>query len=364
MCYKTGHGVYNVYGRDKEGPDRRCSDVHNEHRASEHENDDRSLAAGAGGRGPGAREDVPRGGRVELHAVDGASFEVHDGELFGFLGPNGAGKTTTLEIIEGIREPTAGRAAVLGYDSVGRREEVKRRIGVQLQAGAYFSLLTLEEILELFGSFYPRRRPPEELLERVSLLDKRGAQVRHLSGGQERRFSVAAALVNDPEVVFLDEPTTGLDPQARRTVWELVRELNRDEGKTVVLTTHYMEEAELLADRVAIIDRGRIQAIDSPEALIARLDGAGKVRFAADRAVEVAELERLAGVEAAVETRASQTDGAGAYAYELRAPDAERALGELLSWAQRGGGRLRALEVLPGTLEGVFLSLTGRELRD
>jgi ABC-2 type transport system ATP-binding protein len=299
-----------------------------------------------------------------FNAVDGASFEVRRGELFGFLGPNGAGKTTTLEIIEGLREPTSGRAAVLGLDSVADREEVKRRIGVQLQAGAYFSLLTLEEILELFGSFYPRRRQPGELLGRVGLLEKRGAQVRHLSGGQARRFSVAAALVNDPEVVFLDEPTTGLDPQARRTVWELVREVNRDEGKTVVLTTHYMEEAELLADRVAIIDRGRIQAIDTPEGLIARLDGAGKVRFATDRPAGLAELERLAGVEAAVETRASQTDGAGAYAYELRTPDAEGALTELLAWAQRSAARLRALEVMPGTLEDVFIALTGRELRD
>jgi ABC-2 type transport system ATP-binding protein len=306
----------------------------------------------------------PRPGGEPFNAVDGVSFTVRPGEIFGFLGPNGAGKTTTLEIIEGIREPSAGHAAVLGYDSVGQRDEVKRRIGVQLQAGAYFSLLTLEEILELFGSFYPRRRRPAELLERVSLLDKRGAQVRHLSGGQARRFSVAAALVNDPDVVFLDEPTTGLDPQARRTIWELLREINRDEGKTVVLTTHYMEEAELLANRVAIIDGGQIQAIDTPEALIAGLDGAAKVRFATDRAVVVAELERLPGVEAAVETRASHVDGAGAYAYELRATDAEDVLVELLARTQEDGGRLRALEVVPGTLEDVFLKFTGRKLRD
>src|SRR5581483_12482844 len=193
-------------------------------------------------------------GGSSFNAVDGVSFEVGRGELFGFLGPNGAGKTTTLEILEGIREPTSGHARVLGLDCVSEREELKRRIGVQLQASAYFSFLTLEEILELFGSFYPVRRQPAELLGRVGLLEKRGAQVRHLSGGQARRFSVVAALVNDPEVVFLDEPTTGLDPAARRNVWELIREVNRDEGKTVVLTTHYMEEAELLADRVAIID--------------------------------------------------------------------------------------------------------------
>jgi ABC-2 type transport system ATP-binding protein len=253
---------------------------------------------------------------------------------------------------------------VLGLDSVRDREDVKRRIGVQLQSGAYFSYLTLMEILELFGSFYPRRREPEELLARVGLLDKRDAQVRHLSGGQARRFSVVAALVNDPEVVFLDEPTTGLDPAARRTVWELIRAINRHEGKTVVLTTHYMEEAELLADRVAIIDHGQIQAIGAPEDLISRLAGTGTIRFATDRTLPLADLERLQGVERSAETRGSQVDGAGAYAYELRTRDHEAALSELLAWARGRDGALRALEVLPGTLEDVFLNLTGRVLRD
>jgi ABC-2 type transport system ATP-binding protein len=299
-----------------------------------------------------------------LRAVDGVSFEVRRGEVFGLLGPNGAGKTTTLEIIEGIREPSSGQAAVLGFDVVEEREEVKRRIGVQLQAGAYFSYLTLEEILALFGSFYPRRRDPEELLGSVSLLDKRAAQVRHLSGGQARRFSVVASLVNDPDVVVLDEPTTGLDPQARRTVWELVREINREQGKTVVLTTHYMEEAELLADRVAIIDHGRIQAIDTPEALIARLDGVSTIRFATDRVVPLSELERLRGVDRAAETRASAVDGVGAWAYELQAPDQQQALRELLAWSGRKRVELRAVEAVPGTLEDVFLALTGRTLRD
>ncbi|MGH2946250.1 MAG: ABC transporter ATP-binding protein [Solirubrobacteraceae bacterium] len=327
------------------------------------------AAATAGQRPPAVEvrdlvKTYARPGGGSFNAVDGLSFEVRRGELFGLLGPNGAGKTTTLEIIEGIREPTRGRAAVLGLDSVRDREQLKRRIGVQLQAGAYFSYLTLVEILELFGSFYPRRREPEELLARVGLLEKRGAQVRQLSGGQARRFSVIAALVNDPEVVFLDEPTTGLDPAARRTVWELIRAINRDECKTVVLTTHYMEEAELLADRVAVIDHGEIQAIDVTEALISRLAGTGKIRFATDRVVAVAELERLRGVEHAAETRTSQVDGAGAYAYELRGPDHEGALFELLAWSRRHDVALRALEVLPGTLEDVFLNLTGRALRD
>src|ERR687892_50452 len=177
----------------------------------------------------------PRGG--SLRALDGISFWVRAGEFFGFLGPNGAGKTTALEIIEGIRRPTSGEARVLGADPRREADRVKRLIGVQLQAASYFSLLTIEEILELFGSFYPRRRSPTELLDTVGLLDKRKAYVRQLSGGQQRRFSVAAALVNDPRVMFLDEPTTGLDPQARRHLWGFVQRL-KERGQTVVLTTH------------------------------------------------------------------------------------------------------------------------------
>src|ERR687892_1283729 len=227
----------------------------------------------------------PRGG--SLRALDGISFWVRAGEFFGFLGPNGAGKTTALEIIEGIRKPTSGEVRVLGVNPRRDLDAVKRLIGVQLQATSYFSLLTITEILELFGSFYPTRRSPDELLGIVGLQDKAGSYVRHLSGGQQRRFSVAAALVNDPEVIFLDEPTTGLDPQMRHSLWELMQRLNREEGKTIVLTTHYMEEAELLADRVAIIDHGRISAIDTPRNLIAGLDGRGHIEFAMPRPVEI-----------------------------------------------------------------------------
>ncbi len=306
----------------------------------------------------------PRPGGGQLTALDGISFEVAAGEFFGFLGPNGAGKTTALEIIEGIRKATSGEVRVLGIDPRRELDEVKRLIGVQLQAASYFSLLTITEILELFGSFYTRRRSPAELLETVGLGDKAKSYVRQLSGGQQRRFSVAAALVNDPEVIFLDEPTTGLDPQMRHSLWELLRKLNREKGKTIVLTTHYMEEAELLADRVAIIDQGRIQAIDTPEALIARLDGASTIRFAADRAVAVDDLGRLRGVERASETRASAVDGLGAWAYELQAPDQQQALRELLAWSGREQVELRAVEAVPGTLEDVFLTLTGRALRD
>jgi len=307
----------------------------------------------------------PRPGGGSLRALDGITFQVHAGEFFGFLGPNGAGKTTALEIIEGIRKPTSGEVRVLGIDPRRDLDRVKRMIGVQLQAASYFSLLSIEEILELFGSFYPKRRSPADLLETVGLIDKRKAYVRQLSGGQQRRFSVAAALVNDPEVVFLDEPTTGLDPQMRHSVWELLRRLNRNEGKTIVMTTHYMEEAELLADRVAIIDRGRISAIDAPRDLIAELDGMGHIEFATSRPLDTSQLAGLTGVTAAIAKADGGPPGALAPAiYELAVTEPRTAVTALLNWSQAGGVELRGLEVVPGTLEDVFLHLTGRELRE
>jgi ABC-2 type transport system ATP-binding protein len=307
----------------------------------------------------------PRPGGGSLRALDGITFEVRDGEFFGFLGPNGAGKTTALEIIEGIRRPTSGEVRVLGVDPRREADRVKRVIGVQLQAASYFSLLTIEEILELFGSFYPKRRSPAELLDLVGLTDKRKAYVRQLSGGQQRRFSVAAALVNDPQVMFLDEPTTGLDPQMRHGVWELLRRLNREEGKTIVLTTHYMEEAELLADRVAIIDHGRIRAIDSPRGLIARLDGVGHIEFATSARVDAAELARLAGVTGATARSNGEEPGTvGPATYRLEVAEPKTAVGALLNWSEARDVEVRGLEVVPGTLEDVFLQLTGGELRE
>jgi ABC-2 type transport system ATP-binding protein len=306
----------------------------------------------------------PRPGGGTLRALDGINFEVAAGEFFGFLGPNGAGKTTALEIIEGIRRPTAGEVRVLGVDPRKDLERVKRMIGVQLQAASYFSLLTITEILELFGSFYPTRRDPAELLKTVGLLDKGKAYVRQLSGGQQRRFSVAAALVNDPEVIFLDEPTTGLDPQMRHSLWELMQRLNREEGKTIVLTTHYMEEAELLADRVAVIDHGRISAIDTPRNLIARLDGQGHIEFAASRAVETTELTRLAGITGAAARGNGDVGSLDLTTYRLDVDEPRTAVTSLLKWSEGRGIELRGLEVAPGTLEDVFLQLTGRELRE
>ena len=223
----------------------------------------------------------------DLVAVDGVSFEVAEGEVFGILGPNGAGKTTTLEMIEGMRPIDEGGAVIDGVDVRRDPREVKRRIGIQLQASAFFDELTLVELLDLFGRLYGHEVDPMALLAEVELTEKAKSQVRTLSGGQKQRFSIASALVNQPRVLFLDEPTTGLDPQARRHLWGLVRTL-RDRGHTVVLTTHYMEEAEELCDRVAIMDGGRIIALDTPQALVDQLIGRG---FTKTRVERLANLE-------------------------------------------------------------------------
>jgi ABC-2 type transport system ATP-binding protein len=222
-----------------------------------------------------------------LTAVDGVSFEVGEGEVFGILGPNGAGKTTTLEMIEGMRPIDSGTATIDGVDVRSNPRGVKRRIGIQLQASAFFDELNLVELLDLFARMYERDVDAMALLEMVELTEKARSQVRTLSGGQKQRFSIASALVNEPRVLFLDEPTTGLDPQARRHLWGLVRRI-QERGQTVVLTTHYMEEAEELCDRVAIMDRGRIVALDTPQRLIDALIGRGFTK---------ARVERLANLE-------------------------------------------------------------------
>jgi ABC-2 type transport system ATP-binding protein len=203
----------------------------------------------------------------ERVALDGISFEVRGGEVLGILGPNGAGKTTTVEILEGLRAADGGSASVAGVDVLRAPEAVKSLVGVQLQASSFFDQLSLAELLELFGAIYGCRVDAPALLRRVDLEERAGSPVAQLSGGQKQRFAVAAALVNNPRILFLDEPTTGLDPQARRHMWELVRSF-RDEGTTIVLTTHSMEEAELLCDRVAIMDAGRMVALDRPAALV------------------------------------------------------------------------------------------------
>jgi ABC-2 type transport system ATP-binding protein len=207
-------------------------------------------------------------------AVNGVSFSVEKGETFGILGPNGAGKTTTLEMMEGLKKPSSGTILLAGYDVVRDTNAVKSVIGVQLQASTFFENLNLVELLDVFGAMYGVRVEPMKLLGEVELTDKAKNQVKELSGGQKQRFSIAVGLVNDPKVLFLDEPTTGLDPQARRHLWDLVRAI-KAKGKTVVLTTHYMDEAEILCDRVAIMDAGKIVELSTPQKLIEKLLATG-----------------------------------------------------------------------------------------
>lgn len=222
-----------------------------------------------------------------FQAVRDISFDVHEGEIFGLLGPNGAGKSTTLEIIETLREKTSGKVWVNGFDLDKQPDEIKKIIGVQLQTSGYYPNLNLVELINLFNGLYNRNVDPVSLLEMVNLKDKLKAKVKELSGGQKQRFSVATTLINDPKIVFLDEPTTGLDPQARRNLWDLVKKI-RDKGTTVIITTHYMDEAEVLCDRVAIIDAGRIIAMESPDRLIDNLVSSG---FERPREVKKANLE-------------------------------------------------------------------------
>ena len=222
-----------------------------------------------------------------FQAVKGISFDVYEGEIFGLLGPNGAGKSTTLEIIETLREKTSGEVIVDGIDLDRNPSEIKKIIGVQLQSSGYYPGLNLLQLIDLFCGLYNRDVSPVELLEAVNLKDKAKTQFKNLSGGQKQRFSVATTLINQPKIIFLDEPTTGLDPQARRNLWELIKEI-RDRGTTVIITTHYMDEAEYLCDRIAIIDAGKIIALDSPGAMIDQLVASG---FERPREVKKANME-------------------------------------------------------------------------
>src|SRR5579863_6190208 len=222
-----------------------------------------------------------------FQAVKGISFEVREGEIFGLLGPNGAGKSTTLEIIETLREKTSGQVRVDGLDLDKDPGEIKKIIGVQLQTSGYYPGLNLVELIQLFGGLYNQTVRPLELLDMVNLRDKAKAKYKELSGGQKQRFSIATTLINHPRIIFLDEPTTGLDPQARRNLWDLVKDI-RAKGTTVIITTHYMDEAEVLCDRVAIVDSGRIIALDSPDKLIDQLVATG---FERPKEVKKANLE-------------------------------------------------------------------------
>jgi ABC-2 type transport system ATP-binding protein len=290
----------------------------------------------------------------DIEAVAGVSFEVRTGEIFGLLGPNGAGKTTTIEILEGIREPDSGELSVLGMDPRREANRIKTRIGVQLQTASLYPYLTVTELIELFGSFYPQHVPLEQLLDALGLQEKRDAQTRTLSGGQQQRLSIALAMVNDPELVFLDEPTTGLDPAARRSLWDVVDGIRR-EGKSVLLTTHYMEEAEALCDRLAIMDHGVVLDIGTVDQLVGR-------RFQ-DRAVH---FERVDGL---TDEALAAIPGVSRVTHEatdvlLFTADVPGTIGAVLAAADRLGVQPNNLGVRRASLEDVFLDLTGRALRD
>ncbi len=289
-----------------------------------------------------------------VHAVDGVSFHVARGEIFGLLGPNGAGKTTTVEMLEGLRRPDSGGLEVLGIDVARQPDALKQRIGVTLQTAELYPKLTVVEVLDLFRSFYRRSIPTDRLIESLGLGERRLAQTRQLSGGQRQRLAVALALVNDPEVVFLDEPTSGLDPAARRSLWDLISGL-RKEGKTILLTTHYLEEAEILCDRLAIMDHGRIIALGTVDELVESRSSERTIRFDRIETLAESDLAALTGVD-----RVAHDDGVTL----LYTRDVPGTIGGLLAATNALGVEPENLGIRRASLEDVFLDLTGRALRD
>ena len=294
----------------------------------------------------------------DVVAVDGLDLTVTSGECFGLLGPNGAGKTTTIEICEGLTEPDAGSVEVLGRRWDRDARDLRERLGIQLQDTQLAEKLTVGETVRLFRSFYARGRDVDEVIDVVQLGEKRGARVGKLSGGQKQRLALACAIVGDPELLFLDEPTTGLDPQSRRQLWDLIVEL-RASGRSIVLTTHYMDEAERLCDRVAIVDQGQVIALGTPRELIASLGAEHVVEFTVtDAPAGVLSADALRGLEGVKAAR--EHDGR----WTMEVGELARAVPALLSHLSRRGLTLGELATHSATLEDVFVSLTGRQLRD
>lgn len=288
----------------------------------------------------------------QVQAVDGISFEVYEGEIFGLLGPNGAGKTTTIEMMEGLRKPDQGTIIIDGLSIHEHKQEVKNIIGLQLQSTSLFDLLTVEEMLTLYASFYTNTLPVETILEQMNLQEKRNDYVKGLSGGQKQRLAIGLALIHNPKVVFLDEPTTGLDPQARRSLWDVILDLKK-QGKTILLSTHYMEEAHILCDRLAIMDRGRIMALDTPDQLISSLQMESAIQFQWEG--ETAPFKELSGVTKLT----TMKDKLVMYTENI-----QESLTALIRWADETGQQLNDLQTRKATLEDVFLQLTGRSLRE
>jgi ABC-2 type transport system ATP-binding protein len=294
-----------------------------------------------------------------IKAVQDISFSVHAGEVFTIIGPNGAGKTTTLEMIEGLVPPDNGEIHFGGLNWNKHAVSIKKKIGVQPQSSAMFDLLTPEENLNLFASFYDHAKPTEEILEIVNLTEHRKNHVKKLSGGQRQRLAIGLALISDPDIIFLDEPTTGLDPQARRNIWDIILHL-KELGKTTILTTHYMEEAEKLSDRVCIVDQGNVITLDSPSALIEKLTDEREIRLSfldGEKAAEDADLfsKELASV--------SKTEREGA-ALKIWASKPEETLLDLFKFTKEKAYGVEQVSIREMSLEDVFISFTGKEWRD
>jgi ABC-2 type transport system ATP-binding protein len=290
----------------------------------------------------------------EFKAVKGIEFEVNKGEVFGLLGPNGAGKTTTLEMLVGLRKPDHGTAKIAQYDIINDLKKVKEVIGVQLQSTSLFELLTVEEILQLYASFYPKHVSIPSLIDDMLLTDKRKDRIKGLSGGQKQRLAIALALVHDPFIIFLDEPTTGLDPQARRTLWDIILRL-KEKGKSIMMTTHYMDEAHVLCDRIAIMDQGQLIALDTPSELVKNLQSDRAVQFRFQSEAEDVNLLDIAGVKQV---------GNQKNAFVLYTDDLQTTLTSLITLASEKQLQLMDLQTRTATLEDVFIHMTGRSLRE
>ncbi|MGD6966345.1 ABC transporter ATP-binding protein [Rossellomorea vietnamensis] len=289
-----------------------------------------------------------------ITAVNGVAFQVKKGEIFGLLGPNGAGKTTTIEMLVGLRKPDEGTAVLAGFDVRKEVNKVKEVIGVQLQSTSLFELLKVEEILHLYASFYPNNVNINELIEDMLLTEKRKDRIKGLSGGQKQRLAIALALIHDPEIVFLDEPTTGLDPQARRTLWDIVLHLKK-RGKTVILSTHYMDEAHVLCDRIGIMDQGELIALDTPTNLVKKLQSTSTVEFHLKNPPEKDWFMAMEGVD---EVSIKDTF------VQLYTDDLQLALTSLIHASEQHQFKFEDLQTRLATLEDVFIHMTGRSIRE